>query len=153
MTTTDPAPLILIQPQGPAIAFNAYGLTTHEIMATLRRCLIFVAAQHAGLLTVEAIIPPTAAAAPPRLATPAALALTMAPSTAPLNGHSQPHSNGADHATPAPAPAAAKPAQGQPDRKRPGPPKGTPNPRKGQPRRRKIDTDDPIEAQAIRDSW
>lgn len=132
--TTEPAPLILIQPHGPAIAFNAYGMTAPEILSALRRCLIHVAAQQAGLLTVEALIPPAAAAAPPKLP---ALSLTVAPASAPLNGHSKPAATETE-----PAPAAAPAAT---PRKKPGPQPGTK-------RRRKTDIDE-IEAQAQRDTW
>jgi hypothetical protein len=85
--------MILIQPDGDweppgtgAIRFNAYGLSAAEILATLRRCLIYTAAQRAGLLTVEALIPPQAAVVAP-------VAL-VAPATAPLNGHAPQTSNG-----------------------------------------------------------
>lgn len=61
--TTDPAPLILIQPDGDALRFNAYGLTTAQIIDALRRTLLYTAAQHAGLATIDATIPAQAAIA------------------------------------------------------------------------------------------
>lgn len=62
---TAPTPLILIQPDGDALRFNAYGLTTAQIIDALRRTLLYTAAQHAGLATIDATIPAQAAIAVP----------------------------------------------------------------------------------------
>jgi hypothetical protein len=121
--------MILIQPDGDAIRFNAYGLSASEILALLRRCLIYTAAQRAGLLTVEALIPPQAAVVAP-------VALV-----APLNGHAPKTSNGHAGAAPDQAPAEEKSG------KRPGRPPG---------RRRRSDMDDLVaaeEAEMERAAW
>lgn len=132
--TTNPAPLILIQPLDGSIALNAYGMTAPEILAALRRSLVHLVADAAGCVTIPS---------------PAAIA---------ANGHGNHSGHGL-----APAPDSsrvlvagdptpplrvprdlAKSSASQPARKKPGPAKGTP--------RKRREPDD-IEAQAQRDTW
>ncbi len=65
-TTTDPDPIIIMQPDGDAWHFNAYGLDLPDVIRALRLTLIHFAAQQAGVTTIEAtILPRTAVLAAP----------------------------------------------------------------------------------------
>lgn len=55
-TSAAPEPLIILQPDGDNWQFNAYGLDLAEILRALRLTLIHLAAQQAGVTTVEATI-------------------------------------------------------------------------------------------------
>ncbi|MBK8211585.1 MAG: hypothetical protein IPK78_18170 [Rhodospirillales bacterium] len=51
-----PEPLIILQPDGDNWQFNAYGLDLGDILRALRLTLIHLAAQQAGVVTIEATI-------------------------------------------------------------------------------------------------
>lgn len=57
----DPAPMILIEPAGDAIRFNAYGLDAGQMIDLLRRSLLHLVATQSGLHVVSIEVPPAAA--------------------------------------------------------------------------------------------
>lgn len=54
--TTDPAPLIMLQPQGASIQFNAYGLEIPEIVDALRLAIVHLLSKQAGVTMFDEII-------------------------------------------------------------------------------------------------
>ena len=63
---TEPAPMILIEPAADgAIRLNAYGLSAGEVVDALRRSLIHLHAQRAGVQVISLQVPPMPAVALP----------------------------------------------------------------------------------------
>lgn len=94
--TTDPDPIIIMQPDGDAGHFNAYGLDLPDVIRALRLSLIHFAAQQAGVTTIEATISPRTAV----LATPAARPAPARRPGRPKTKPAQRSSNGRRHVEP-----------------------------------------------------
>ena len=61
----EPAPMIFIEPaRDGSIQLNAYGLYAGEVLDTLRRALIHLHAQRAGVQVISLEVPPAAAVVP-----------------------------------------------------------------------------------------
>lgn len=52
----DPTPLIMIQPQGASIQFNAYGLEIPEIVDALRLAIVHLVGKQAGITMFDEVI-------------------------------------------------------------------------------------------------
>lgn len=52
----DPTPLIMLQPQGDGIQFNAYGLEIPEIVDALRLAIVHLVGKQAGITMFDEVI-------------------------------------------------------------------------------------------------
>lgn len=52
----EPTPLILLQPHGDGIQFNAYGLEIPEIVDALRLAIVHMVGKQAGVVTFDEVI-------------------------------------------------------------------------------------------------
>lgn len=79
---TDPAPLIILQPQGASIQFNAYGLEIPEIVDALRLAIVHLLSKQAGVTMFDELISRQQRIAVPRALTKAEPSANSAPKPA-----------------------------------------------------------------------